>query len=424
MKKAAQYFLALEPFALAVILVAFWTPNLDRVHTLWLIVPFLAARVIAYRRLIPSSRLTPVLIVLLAMAMINLFAAPYSWGTWILGRPLMGVIVATSFADWGRRWGAPAFNRMLLATALLGLLIGVVALFWSQWVIESKSAALQPIIDAIPPAPTGALIETFIGGGFNPNEIAGGMSWMLPLVAVIALLDWQQGKNSVRKWVATFAFIALSLAIFLGQSRAGIAGVLVALAGISVLLIRPGWTRRIWWIALAVVTAFEGAIVTGMLNPEPEALMERDEGSVNSRLLIWQAGIDMVIDYPLTGVGMNKYRAAEVRALYPVIGYERFVLPHAHNEFLQVSTDLGLPGLAVFSALYGAVFWILYRCWRSGIRIAVGIAAGLTAHLIFGMVDAVTLFDRFIFVFWWLIGLALIGEQFSQRFIEDGLQKR
>lgn len=423
MKKAAQYFLALEPFALAVILLAFWTPNLDRVHTLWLIVPFIGVRVLVSRRVIPASPLNPILIILLVLAVINLSVARFSWGAWIIGRPLMGIILATSFADWARRWGETAFDRTLLATALLGLLVGVVALFWSQWVIGSKSAALQPIIDALPPAPTGAIVETFIGGGFNVNEIAGGMSWLLPVVAVIALLDWQQRANPVRCWVATLAFIALSLAIFLGQSRAAIAGVLIVLAGISVLLIRPGWTRRIWWIALAAVTAFEVGLLSGVFSSAPDMIQERDEASVNSRLLIWQAGIDIVIDYPLTGIGMNKFRAAEVRAIYPVEGYATQVLPHAHNEFLQVSTDLGLPGLGVFIGLYGVTFWMLYKRWRAGSRIAVGIAAGLGAHLIFGMLDAVTLFDRFIYVFWWLIGLAMSLEALSQRFIEKSSQK-
>ena len=38
--------------------------------------------------------------------------------------------------------------------------------------------------------------------------------------------------------------------------------------------------------------------------------------------------------------------------------------------------------------------------------VAVAVAAGLLAHMVYGMGDAITLWDRFAFGYWWMIGLA------------------
>jgi hypothetical protein len=53
---------------------------------------------------------------------------------------------------------------------------------------------------------------------------------------------------------------------------------------------------------------------------------------------------------------------------------------------------------------------MLWRAWKIGTfavkGLAVSAAAGLLAHAIFGMADAITLFDRFTFAYWLLVGLA------------------
>jgi len=117
-----------------------------------------------------------------------------------------------------------------------------------------------------------------------------------------------------------------------------------------------------------------------------------------------------VRDHPLTGVGMNMFRENPVRALYPVPSFLQPVLPHAHNEFLQIATDLGVLGFVLFVIWYGVSFWSLARVYRLGEHrlkvLAIAVAGGLLAHIIFGMGDAVAIWDRLAFLLWWMFALA------------------
>jgi len=124
------------------------------------------------------------------------------------------------------------------------------------------------------------------------------------------------------------------------------------------------------------------------------------------------SAIRIIADYPLTGSGINTFRAGSVRAQYPVVGYEPpKVLPHAHNEILQIGADLGVPGIMVLLAIYGVTGRSLFRVWRRGDRLTGGLAltlgAALGAHAVYGMFDAITLWDRLAFVFWSMIGLGM-----------------
>jgi O-antigen ligase len=114
-------------------------------------------------------------------------------------------------------------------------------------------------------------------------------------------------------------------------------------------------------------------------------------------------------DYPLTGVGLNMFRDGRVRALYPVPTFPNPVLPHTHQEWLQVGTDMGIPGLIVFIGLQVVTIYALYTGYRQGTAsskaVFAAVGAGLFAHAFFGLGDAITLWDRFAFVFWWLVAL-------------------
>jgi O-antigen ligase len=164
------------------------------------------------------------------------------------------------------------------------------------------------------------------------------------------------------------------------------------------------------WIAAGVLVILEVQIITGVYTPsKPGGTLERDEASVNGRADIWHSALEIIHDFPL-GIGMSMFRDNHIRERYPAPGYDKPILPHAHNEFLQVGTDLGLPGLAVFTGWYLTAAYMLLVGWRSHnapIRLAaVAVGIGLLAHIAFGMGDAITLWDRLAFGFWWLMGLA------------------
>ncbi len=427
MKQIARKFLLIEPLLVAIIVYAFWFSDSNRTLALLLLVPIFAARYVAYGRLFTALPLTLLMLLFIALAVINQFVSPYHWAAypisipllqwnaslgwgWVtLGCLLMGLALFLLFVEHARTHGS--IDGILLSSAILALGIGLLALGATQW--NDKSTGLGFITRALPK------VNWFPGaqGGFNANEIAGALAWLTPLMAGLALYKWRWPLLRV---IAVLAFWVLLLALFLGQSRFAIGGVAVGLAVIIFLLIPTGRWRYLALAGLALLIVTEVAVAKNIFSPPPSpspttttavaGAVGRNEMSIAGRLDIWKSALEITRDYPLTGVGLNLFRSAPVRQRYPAPAYDKRVLPHAHNEFLQVAADMGIPGLLLFAAWYITIGTMLIQTWRHGDRaartVAAATGAGLIAHAAFGMGDAVALWDRFIFLFWWLFGVA------------------
>lgn len=412
MRIPATIALRVEPILLGVVGGAFWFDNPARVNFLPLLLIPLIARVILYRRLWVNVALNPLLylfvivcIVNTAVAMQNPATPPYSWGWYVVGRPIMGVVLALSLASMISEHGR--IQDALLAALGLAALVGFLGLTAAQYVPE-KSAQLQFLIQYIPQ------VRGFPGaeGGFNVNEIGGAMAFFAPLAAGIVFYDLRVPRAArLRLGVASAAFAMLALALVLGQSRLAIIGLVAALGLLAALVIRNRRWRLITFALLLVFCVVEVGIVLGVFatGAAPE-VTTRDEASFTQRPVIWGAALDIIRDYPLTGVGLNQFRSRQVRAAYPVPDFSMSVVPHAHNELLQVGADTGIPGMILFVGWHIVLGVIVWRAWRDGdplVRVvALSAGAGLLAHTIFGTADAITLFDRFTWAYWLLVGLA------------------
>ncbi len=408
---ASRLLFLLEPLFLIFMVYAFWYPIEIRYQWLGVLicVPiFMVMRLLAYGRLFTRFPLDIAFVLFIGLALLNLYVSPFTSANpmsrlYLLGRPLLGMALCVYFVEYARLYRK--LDGLLVATLLLALLIGGMALLSSNW--DSKGEQLRFIRDLLP------RFANFPGasGGFNVNEIAGGLTWVVPLCAGFILWRGTGVMDRVIRWGFTIAFILAFGALYLGQSRFAIAGVLVALVPM-IYFLTPSWRwRTVAWVVVVVFAALEVMIVRNVFTPAGlPNLAARDEESVNGRYDIWSSALYIVHDYPLTGVGMNMFRDQAVRKKYPAPGYLKPVLPHAHNEFLQVATDLGLPGLALFIGLYGVAFYTLARSYELGgnnLKIAaVSIAGGLLAHILFGMGDAIALWDRLAFLLWWLFALA------------------
>ena len=98
--------------------------------------------------------------------------------------------------------------------------------------------------------------------------------------------------------------------------------------------------------------------------------------SVLERLAHWQAAVDMARDDLWTGVGFGNYEAAYID--YALINWPD-ALGHAHNYYLTLLAEVGLPGLLAYLLLWLAVVWQTARLARRLAWPERGVAVGLLA---------------------------------------------
>lgn len=445
-KPFARVILGFEPIILVLATYFMWFPSnfpsetlvkpVDRVEFIWLIgllIPVSCARYVVERRLWTRTPLDLWFIALLVLGVVNTFVAPYpSRGLLMLARPAIGVALFIYLVDISRR--VASIENVLKAMVILSGILAIVALTMSQW--NEKAADLQGIIDTLP------RVTTFIiPGGFNTNEIGGALAWIAPLMGGLIFYGWRKlPEQRYSGWAvgAGVVFAGVMLALILGQSRFALIGVLTSLIGVGLLIVPRGQTRFLALGGLALMILFQFNLTFNIIQlnkpdlavaEQPAGLSNRDERTASQRFDIWDSAVRMVRDYPLTGVGMNRFRYGPVRQAYPITGFDipygpddvnfqRRIVPHAHNEFIQIMTDFGIPGLLIYVGWTLTLAWMVWEVWRKGNQnarvVIVSVAAGLLAHMAYGMGDAITLWDRFAFVYWLMMGLVAAQYHLTQ----------
>jgi O-antigen ligase len=149
----------------------------------------------------------------------------------------------------------------------------------------------------------------------------------------------------------------------------------------------------------------------------PLAVTGATVSTFQSRIEIWQRGIYMIQDFPYTGISMNTFNSI-VHVLYPffLIGPDS-VMPHAHNIFLAIGDEFGIPGLVAYVGLlsaFGSTAWAVLRSrtaeWDFRV-VTIGLVCGVIAHLIYGLTDAITLANKTGTFIWAAFGLVVAIHQ-------------
>ncbi len=324
-------------------------------------------------------------------------------------------------------------TRRDLAWAMMWLVIvcaaialaGLVGTDWAQGKIVSASF----IYDHLPRFVQN--IPRSIAGGFARNGVGGTLAFVVPLLAALAVgqysvfrIQYSECENSnapnTEHWklntVLTLGALLLAVVtLALTQSRGGILGTVAGLLVVAV------WRERkfVWVIgagALALIAlialGYGGALLDFVLR------MDARSATLASRLEVWQRGLMMVRDFPYTGIGIGTYNAI-AHLMYPFfIAAPDELVPHAHNQFLQVAVDLGIPGLIAYVGLLVAFGVSAVRAYRanrdaSTRALIVGLVAGMFAHHIFGLTDAFILGTKPGIVMW--IFFAFVAAMDGQR---------
>lgn len=183
------------------------------------------------------------------------------------------------------------------------------------------------------------------GTFFYPNTFAGFLVLALPFT-LGSLLDLPPTARAA----LGMRIVTLALGGFLlwaTGSKGGLVSGAAAAAGFAFLAVvkrRPEWKARMLAGAGTVGIAI---LLLGVLGPlSPDALASRAE-SIAVRDVYWDAGVRIWKSHPVLGVGINNFQ--EHFTQHKDERQEETL--RAHNDYLQVLAELGIPGLLALLAV-------------------------------------------------------------------------
>jgi len=400
------WLLWLEPVLVMLLAPVFLFPSPHR-SFLFLFMPLLfVLHFLARRRIAEPSPANAPLGLILFMVLVSLYA---TYDITLSLPKVAGVLLgaAAYFAIINFASSARSLALVISASLVGTVIFSVVGLLGAQWsskvpVLGSIAAHLPRWIRGVPGAEE----------GFNPNAVAGTLILFLPFqIAILAsFLKDHTKRRRLLLTVSASLFINGSV-LLLTQSRGGWLGL-----GVGLLLLFA-WTYR-WGKWLVAAAALAGIVLLVRLGPEKagDTMMASIGGTVGAsttieqRLELWERAIYGITDFPFTGMGMNTFRKV-VHVLYPLFLISPDVdVASCHNQLLQTTLDLGIPGLVAYVAFLAAAITMGIQVWRRSKDHCIGASAqglvcGILAQQVFGITDAIPLGAKVGIFFWIVVGI-------------------
>ncbi len=216
----------------------------------------------------------------------------------------------------------------------------------------------------------------------------GNVTYFAGFLAPISLIIVSQLLGSVRPVYRIILGLLLVTVLYLlitTESRSAWAG---AGAGVVLLILLNTSSGRIRLVMIGTLLA--GAVVLLLLFPEmvqrrlAGILEVGPTSSIARRLYFYRGAWQAFLSSPLIGQGIGNFAVffSKFRSPEYWMAHSEDIVPHAHNELLEILSETGIAGFAAFTA---AVF----LCIRSAGK-RLGMASGSDRYLLTGVLAAVT----------------------------------
>lgn len=269
---------------------------------------------------------------------------------------VMALLLATVVHDNGTG-GLTVVSRYLSYVGVLVILVDVMRRRLSGWLVA------EVFLWSCTAAATAGIVVYLVSGGgrafgpmTDPNDFAFYLVCALPLA-----LGLRRARARMR-WRYDVAAVLVLLAIGLTFSR----GAFVGIAGIVVYAVLTGALRvralvagaALVAIAAGTVAAADPALVRESLTAKQHVAQQ----NVDDRLVTWSLAAEMLADSPVVGQGPGGFAAGYAHYLGTRVT-DPTHLTVAHEMYLDVGSELGLPGVGAFVAM----MWLGFRgAWRAG----------------------------------------------------------
>jgi O-antigen ligase len=304
-------------------------------------------------RAVPVFRLNPITKVLAGITLWCAISVPFAY--WQGG----------AFSTLVNEWGKMIMIFLLLANVILTvrqLRIAIWICVLSATMV-SMTAIVNYAMNGTSSLAAGRLTALVNGPYAGANYFAVTIVLMLPFVLFDVFLH---PRLAVRA-VSLICACVLMVANVMTQSRAGIVGMLVVIAAVF-------WTLRKWGKSLLRIAAILLVVtpVAALLTPagvwerfstifqdydvqnlDPTSGLRMAAGSQKERLMLILKALDLTAEHPIFGVGMGDFSSASAHTWNTGTGRDWL---QTHNTYLQFSSELGIPGIALYIFLLVTTF--------------------------------------------------------------------
>lgn len=249
---------------------------------------------------------------------------------------------------------------------------------------------------------------------YDANDLATLIASAMPFGLYFALAK----RHLLVRGLAVAGLVLLAV----GQIRSGSRGGFLALLAVIAFVLLgfttvPARARLAGLVAILAITYAAAsdrywAQVQTILSPTQDYNLTSDAG----RVKIWERGLGYMADHPILGVGVDNFAVAEGTISPLAKRQERGIGVRwgaAHNTFIQVGAELGVPGLLLFVGMIASAFAALRRAARRAqsssppASDASRLAQSLMAALVGFIVGAFFLSLAFTDVMYTLVALAV-----------------
>lgn len=306
------------------------------------------------------------------------------------------------------------FNSLILKQSLMAIPIFVVGIFLSYHLVLGnitdkkflKKFILAMILGGTITACLGIFqhliwgVERSYATLIHINTLAGYLTLMIPIV--FSLLFYVPKRSE--KILLTFSLITMIICLIFTRSRSG----WLALVGaMSFLVIIKKEKRLAIGLILVII------VVVSLLMPSINARLRItfDLTANKGRICLAKSALQMIKDYPLTGIGVNTF--LHIYPQYQLPEDKELGRPHAHNVFLQIGAEMGLFAIII-------LLWLLIRVFKIGWKtlrrtkdeylraLVIGLLASLIAFLISQEFDYMWSRPNLFIFFWMLLAMLLV----------------
>ena len=230
-----------------------------------------------------------------------------------------------------------------------------------------------------------AAVATYAAVVFSRFDVGDGDAWRLgrlyyydandfatlAVTAIpIGLYFVHAGRRLRTKLLSALALAVLTVTFVRSGSRGGF---LALMAVGSFIVLRYSAVALRWRLALLTLVglALYGTASDAYWKQMGTIVSDADYNHTeeSGRLEIWHRGVGYMLDNPLFGVGPNNFGVAE-GTLSPFADRQQFGVGvrwnAAHNSYIQIGAELGIPGLILLVATIISAFAALHRSGRRG----------------------------------------------------------